>query len=362
MLAPIEVSRDDFRDILSSREDMLEVPHLHSHSVLGKPETVEQGPGTLPPTVPATMASPATTTTTITAGSIPSRASTGCALAVLSTRLGQQAKERAKDRHCIEELSQQLTETSDQLAYIRKVLDHLVSGQTPVPTTGVVTAASSTASGPTPSLSSGCLLPGQATSLHSTGIPSVSQASLFIAQPSTASGSVNSSTIGNHIGRYAALAICTGFLQASWDFQDHAQILAFQGHSNDTSITLSPRPVFSLDLLPWFSSGMDAPALGQPLSFPQQQQSQATITTGLPGAPQHSAMDNNTLYNRAGLTNLSALGTLPLYSVQMATSATSMATDITTMAKVIPNVVLKFQQKIVQGEFIDLSELLQADF
>ena len=32
------------------------------------------------------------------------------------------------------------------------------------------------------------------------------------------------------------------------------------------------------------------------------------------------------------------------------------------MAKVIPNAPLKLQQKIIQGEFIDLSELLQADF
>ena len=39
-----------------------------------------------------------------------------------------------------------------------------------------------------------------------------------------------------------------------------------------------------------------------------------------------------------------------------------MATDIATMAKVIPNVPLKLQQRIIQGEFIDLSELLQADF
>ena len=64
--------------------------------------------------------------------------------------------------------------------------------------------------------------PGQATSLPGTGIPPVSQASLSIAQSSTASGSVNSSISCNHISRNAALAICTCFLQASWDFQDHA--------------------------------------------------------------------------------------------------------------------------------------------
>ena len=39
-----------------------------------------------------------------------------------------------------------------------------------------------------------------------------------------------------------------------------------------------------------------------------------------------------------------------------------MATDIATMTKVIPNVPLKLQQRSIQGEFIDLSELFQADF
>ena len=39
-----------------------------------------------------------------------------------------------------------------------------------------------------------------------------------------------------------------------------------------------------------------------------------------------------------------------------------MAMDIATMAQVIPNVLLKLQQRIIQGEFIDLSELLQVDF
>ena len=53
---------------------------------------------------------------------------------------------------------------------------------------------------------------------------------------------------------------------------------------------------------------------------------------------------------------------LPIYSAQTTTSTPSMATDIATMAKMIPNVPLKLQQKIIQGEFIDLSELLQANF
>ena len=36
--------------------------------------------------------------------------------------------------------------------------------------------------------------------------------------------------------------------------------------------------------------------------------------------------------------------------------------NIATMAKVIPNMPLKLQQRIIQGKFIDLPELLQADF
>ena len=160
---------------------MLEVLCQHSQSVPGKPEDlaaepappewVRQGSGTLALAVPATIASLATTTNTITTGVL-----MGCALAVLSTRLGQQGKERAKDRCLIEELPWQLNETNNQLAYITKVLDHLISGQTPA----AVTGASSTASGPSPSSDSGCLPLWQAASLP---------------QPSTASGSVNASKV-----------------------------------------------------------------------------------------------------------------------------------------------------------------------
>ena len=109
MLAPIGDSVNDPRDILSNREYMLEEPSLCSHSIPEKPEdptaesaslgmvvyTSKQSPGGLPPTAQATMASPTTTTPTIMATSIPSRVPTEGALAVLSTRLGQQGKERA---------------------------------------------------------------------------------------------------------------------------------------------------------------------------------------------------------------------------------------------------------------------------
>ena len=190
-LALIKESMNDSRDILSGREDALEVPHLCSQSVLGKPEdlaaepaalemvikTTEQGPWVLPLTAPATIVSPAATIPTITTAPISSGVSNECALAALSSRLGQQGEERAKDRCCIKELSQQLTETSDQLAYIRKDLDHLILGQTSAPIAAAVTPAVSTASRPVPSSGSSCLLLGQAASLPGIGIPLVSQTS-----------------------------------------------------------------------------------------------------------------------------------------------------------------------------------------
>ena len=53
------------------------------------------------------MASPITATTNITTG-----APTECSLAVLSTKLGQQDEQSAKDRCLIEELLQQLRDTA----------------------------------------------------------------------------------------------------------------------------------------------------------------------------------------------------------------------------------------------------------
>ena len=151
------------------------------------------------------MVSLATTTPTITAASITNEVLNECALATLSTRLGQQGEERAKDRCQFKELSQHITETSDQLAYIRKVLDHLISSQTLAPTADRGTHASSMSFGPAPPSGSGCLPPGKATSFPGTGIFLVSQASQFIAQLSTASGSVNTPISGNHISGQTAL-------------------------------------------------------------------------------------------------------------------------------------------------------------
>ena len=67
--------------------------------------------------------------TTITAG-----APTECSLAVLSTRLGQQDEQSAKDRHWIDKLSQQLNDTTTQFAHISKVLECLLTSHTPMAT------------------------------------------------------------------------------------------------------------------------------------------------------------------------------------------------------------------------------------
>ena len=123
--------------------------------------------------------------------------------------------------------------------------------------------------------------------------------------------------------------------------------MAFQDHSNDALLNHSSRPVFSFGFLPQFPLGMGAYALGQRLSFHQHQQPQAATATGLPRAHQHTTTDNTTFggYSSSGLTNLSALGNLPIYSTQTTTNTSSMVIDIAIMAKVIPNVTLKLQKR-----------------
>ena len=133
-----------------------------------------------------------------------------------------------------------------------------------------------------------------------------------------------------------------------------------QAQTQNNTWNHSARPLFPLEPLPQFPLSLGAPTLGQHSALNQQQHPKAPVTMGLPGASQHSTM-NGTFYSRAGSATLLAMGPL-LYGSQSATSTPSTATDIATMAKVIPNVPLKLQQRIIQGEFIDLSELLQAEF
>ena len=166
----------------------------------------EQDPEALPLTAPTTIVLPAATTATITTASIPSMALTECALAALTTRLDQQGEERAKNRCQINELSQQLTETSNQLAYIRKVLDHLISTHTSAPLAAAVIPTTSTASGLVPTSGSGSLPLGQVALLPSTGFPLVSWTFQFIAQANTTLCSLLPPDSSNHIIRHEASA------------------------------------------------------------------------------------------------------------------------------------------------------------
>ena len=127
----------------------------------------------------------------------------------------------------IEELSQQLIVTCNQLVYIRKVLDHLVLTQTPVPSAPVVVPSTSTPSGSVLSADCGSHLPRQVASLSSIGLLQVNQTFQFIAQTNTALGSAPSPHSNIHLLRQVASAPSKGFSQASWAFQDQAQAVAF---------------------------------------------------------------------------------------------------------------------------------------
>ena len=142
--------------------------------------------------------------------------------------------------------------------------------------------------------------------------------------------------------------------------QDQAGPAQTQVHNSTLSHSI--RAFFPSDVLTLFPVSLGAPTLGQHLALNQQHHPQTTIIMGLSGTPQHNTLDGPLYSNiRLGLVTLLATG--PLLGIsQKTTNAMSIATDIATMAKVIPNVPLKLLQKIIQGEFIDLSQLLQADF
>ena len=177
-------------------------------------------------------------------------------------------------------------------------------------------------------------------------------------QQSTASGKANPSASSFHINRQMASHSHAGIPQFSQGLQDQA--FSFQGQTQNNTCTHSARPFFPLEPLPQFPLSLGAPALGQHSALNQKQHPQAPVAMGLPGVTQHNTTDG-TFYSRAGSATLPAMRPL-LYGSQSASSTPSMATDIATMAKVIPNVPLKIQQRFIQGEFIDLSELFQADF
>ena len=117
--------------------------------------------------------------------------SSDCSLAVLSTRLGQQNEQSARDRHHIDKLSQQLSDITTQLAHISKILDCPLASHIPMTALVEVTAvpSSSPVSGTAPS--------GQAPPLPQQTLPWMGPIS-----PSTASTSrgreLHSATWGSH--------------------------------------------------------------------------------------------------------------------------------------------------------------------
>ena len=160
---------------------------------------------------------------------------------------------------------------------------------------------------------------------------------------STASGEVNPSTSNLHINRQATPLSNAGFSQPSQDLQDQAFLFWDQAYSG--ALNHYARLFLPSDLLPLFPVRLDPPALGQHPGMNQQQHQQVPIAMGLPGTTQYSTTDNNS-YSRSGLATLHA--TEPQsYSIQTAASGPNMTTDITMMAKVIPNVSPKLQQKII---------------
>ena len=166
----------------------------------------------------------------------------------------------------------------------------------------------------------------------------------------TALGEANPSTSSLHINRQATPLSNPGFSQPSQDLQ--YQVFSFWDQAHSSTLNHPTRPFLPSDFLPWFPASVDLLSQGQHAGMNQHQHQQATIVTGLPRTTQYSATDN-TSHGRMGLATLPATGPQP-YNIQAAASGPNMTTDITTMAKMIPSVPLKLQQRIIQGEFIDL--------
>ena len=146
-LAFAEECTDESRDIPAWGVEGPAVPTLPGPSTLNESPAVDNTTLVLAEhhtkpqdriTQPKTV-SLITTMTTIT-----TRATRECSLAVLSIGLGQQDKQSARDRCHIDELSQQLSDTTTQLTHISKVLDHLLTSHTLLTTLADIPAVLST--------------------------------------------------------------------------------------------------------------------------------------------------------------------------------------------------------------------------
>ena len=230
-----------------------------------------------------------TTKTTITTG-----AQTECSLAVLSTSLGQQDKQLAKDRHQIDEFSQQFSDTTTQLAHISKILDCPLTGHIPTVTLADIPAAPSTSAG-------------------NGAVPSRAPPSLQ--QQGTASSKIHSTASSFHFNGQAAP-------------HSHAEVQEDQAgpaqtQAHNSTLSHPARPFFPSDFLTKFPASLGSPTQGQHLALNQQQHPQATITVGLLGTPQHNTLDGSLYSNiRLGLVTIPAMGPL-LGILQTTTNVTS---------------------------------------
>ena len=185
-LALAKECADESREILSCGVEGPAALLLLGPLALGQPTVVdnaaqvlvEQCPKPLDAMTQEKTASLVTTTTTFTTGG-----STEYSLAVLSTRLGQQDEQLARDRQQIDKISQQLCDTTTQLTHISKVLDCLLTGCTPTAALVEVSAVPGTSS------VSGTTHPGQASSLpqQSTALGEVNPLSQHFPHPQAGS-------------------------------------------------------------------------------------------------------------------------------------------------------------------------------
>ena len=237
----------------------------------------------------------------------------------------------------------------------------------PAPPAPAVIPSTSTASGSVSSSNSGSHLPRQVALLPGIGFPQVSQTFQSIAQTNTASGSVPSPDNNSHLLRQVAFApqhrFSSGKLDLSktklkpWPFRTIWMLpfrTVLQGH-------LFPAQISHYHgYWPWWFS-YTRPAYRLPPASATTSHhhcrpswSSSALCNGKFNFWRVWQSWNNKSFCSGNFGHLQHAGSSPRHQ--------TMITDMTAMAKVIPNVPLKLQHWIIHGMFIDLSELLLADF
>ena len=265
--------------------------------------------------------------TTITTG-----APTECSLAVLSTRLGQQDKQSAKDRCQIDELSQHLSDTTHSS-----------------PTSG---RSWTTCLLAIPLWPHWWMLQQQQTPVEGMALSLWGQHHFSCNKALSPARYIPLPAFAKSMGRQPYIAMQR--------FNRIKQVLP--RHRSTTVLEPLHQAILPLRFLDPVSSDS-----GFPHPRPTSSSESATTTTGY----NHCWTVRDPTAQHLGWPHLQQHQTRSNYPSshgasagisQTTTNATNMATDIATMAKVIPNMPLMLEWKIIQGEFIDLSELPQAYF